>query len=103
MEDLTADEWDELMSEPPGGSLHGRAKGSEGAWHYLDDEMSSVMDAELPQYDNPQYTPGRRARKPLDTIAHGRIASYVNDDCRCLECRQAWAAYKRSYRSGGLS
>jgi hypothetical protein len=35
----------------------------------------------------------------LPQQAHGTLGSYVNDRCRCDECRAAWAAYHREYRA----
>jgi hypothetical protein len=33
---------------------------------------------------------------------HGTLNGYVNQRCRCVECRAAWAEYRRQQRAENL-
>lgn len=34
-----------------------------------------------------------RVDRGLDDLSHGTVNMYINDKCRCEECRQAWRIY----------
>ncbi len=39
-----------------------------------------------------------RRRWPVDRpVPHGTISGYLNRQCRCQECRAAWAKSRREY------
>lgn len=104
---MTCD-WDvdleELMAEPPGGHNHGRKRGGgvgrsplgSTGWGSLETQAHQVWEEYLTvDPDPPVY---HRPEKPEDTIRHGTRSAYVNDRCRCDECRAAEREYKRSRR-----
>src|SRR5215831_4807731 len=41
---------------------------------------------------------GYKNEKPTP---HGKPSTYINYDCRCSECRKAWAKYVQRYRTTG--
>ena len=83
MEDLTADEWDELMSVEEN---HGRSR-VDGTWHRLDSVAASAMDLKF------EYI--------VHVPIHGTRTSY-NEGCRCKSCKRAERDYRRLLRSGSI-
>ena len=76
----------ELMAEPPGGHLNYAEPVADGAGEPIHWEGTQPRRIYL------------RPEKPVDTVRHGTAAAYQNDECRCVECRAGWAAYKRERR-----
>lgn len=95
MEDLSPDEWAELMEGPPGGENHGRRR-SIGGWWDLEEDFSKSFQAGLSIEEF--ETPKRRSVKPEDTIRHGTLSAYKNDRCRCERCRAAQREYMQEWR-----
>jgi hypothetical protein len=92
--DLEWDEIVELMEEPPGGDNHGRVKGANG-WKSLE----ASYEADLPYLvEDPEWRTGRRRKKEPWEIVHGTRSAYVNDQCRCDDCRTANREYIRALR-----
>ena len=83
MEDLTPDDWEELMSVDEN---HGRTR-SEGSWHALDNIAAMSIEEHL---EYMVYVP-----------IHGVRSTYVNEGCRCKACKRAEAEYRRTLRSSG--
>jgi hypothetical protein len=77
MEDLTADEWDELMSVEEN---HGRSR-VDGSWHGLDNLAALSLE------ENFEYI--------VHVPIHGLNSTYINAGCRCASCRRAHRDYER--------
>lgn len=45
--------------------------------------------------ETPAVLPGR----PAGPVVHGRVSTYTNQRCRCEQCRQAKADWRREYRA----
>ena len=101
MEDLTPDEWDELMSEPPGGDNHGRRM-TAGGWWSLEEDFAKSFQGGL-TIEKFEPAPRPRSIKPDDVIRHGTLAAYQNDKCRCGLCRAAQREYMRQWRKENAS
>jgi hypothetical protein len=93
---MTLDDLADLMAEPPGGHQYGRKRGTDGGWVDLDEVVASAYEEHLTL--DPSEHPYHRPVKPGDTIIHGSRSAYVNDRCRCDECRTANRAYIRARR-----
>lgn len=95
MDELSFDDIEEIMSDPPGGVNHGRKRVARG-WVDLSGGTNQAIDLGL-RLDGVD-APRRRSRKPGVTIRHGTISAYNNDGCRCDDCRAAIRDYRRRAR-----
>ena len=77
------EDWEDLMSEPPGGENHGRRRGA-GDWLRLDRAAH-----EFAEYGFEYF---------VDLEIHGTAASY-RAGCRCDSCRRAKRDEMRAYRA----
>ena len=89
------DELADLMAEAPGGRGWGR-KRVNGDWVTLDQEEQQAWTEDY--WVEPHPEPLRRPDRPEDTIRHGTVSAYNNQRCRCPECRDAIAEYRRQRR-----
>jgi len=85
----------ELLEEPPGGHNHGWERDLGGRWHSLDTRVREIHAEYLDQPPHPITPPSVR---PFDEIPHGKVSSYTNLGCRCVECRKAMREWKRTRR-----
>jgi hypothetical protein len=93
---VSLDDLADLMAEPPGGHQHGRKRGVDGGWVELDEVVAAAYEEHMTL--DPQSHPYHRPVKPEDTIVHGTRSAYVNDRCRCDDCREANREYIRTRR-----
>jgi hypothetical protein len=84
---VTPEDWEELLSESPGGENHGRSR-VDGAWHGLDNSAGSALEE---HYKYIVHVP-----------IHGTRTAY-NDGCRCKSCKRAERDYRRKLRSMSTS
>lgn len=82
---MNFEDWDDLMSEAPGGGENfGRKKGAEGSWKRLDRATQDFVDLGLEYY--------------VDVDTHGTRATYQGG-CRCAPCLRAERDYRRNLRN----
>jgi hypothetical protein len=79
---MNYDEWEELLSEPPHGHNHGRARFDQPGWRPL----------ETDHRDEPSIK-----RPPVPT-KHGTAYGYVKQKCRCEFCKMWESDRRREYR-----
>lgn len=79
MEDLSPDEWEELMSVEEN---HGRTRAG-GSWLRLDRAAHEFAESGFEYF--------------VDVEIHGLLSTY-NTGCRCLSCRRAFRDYRRVQR-----
>lgn len=79
---MTPDDWNEILSEAPGGDNHGR-KRTGGSWLRLDNAAHEYQDLKF------EYL--------IDVESHGTRATY-QAGCRCEPCRRANREYVRQRR-----
>jgi hypothetical protein len=83
------------MSEPPGGTNHGRQRNSEGRWTPLEPMDWMSLGGEV----IPVSSEGEPSfKRYAGAVKHGTLHAYTRRKCRCDECREAMATWKRGRR-----